>query len=207
MYSLVLMTALTTGGNAPEGCFFSCDPFPGCANWCYTCGPYWGYGSSPCWGYPWYNCYVSYYCPCWCPSEGYPSEGYPYEPGIVIPKKGEKRDEIEGIIEKEKKEKKQEKKKEDRQEKEARLVVELPADARLFIDGSEMKSGATQRGVVTPPLDPEQTYYYEVKVELTRHGHTLRETQRIRLIPGELVTANFTNLENRAAAIVQAGKR
>src|SRR5262249_17768696 len=131
MYSLVLMTALTTGGNAPEGCFFSCDPFPGCANWCYTCGPYWGYGSSPCWGYPWYNCYVSYYSPCWCHSEGYHSEGYPSEPGVVIPekgKKGKKGNGIEGIIEKEKKEKKQEKKKEGREDKEAKLVVELPAD-------------------------------------------------------------------------------
>jgi uncharacterized protein (TIGR03000 family) len=198
MYSLVLMTALTAGGNAPEGCFFSCDPFPSCASWCYTCGPYWGGGCGPCWGYPWYNCYVSYYCPCW----------NPYGNGaVVIQGEGIQGEKIEGIIEKKKEEKKQEKKKEDSEDKEAKLVVELPADARLFIDGSEMKSGATQRGVVTPPLDPQQTYYYEVKVELTRHGHTLRETQRIRLIPGALVTANFTNLENRAAAIVQAGKR
>jgi len=106
---------------------------------------------------------------------------------------------------KKKKDEKREKEKEDA--KEAKLLVELPADARLFIDGNLMKSGSTRCGVVTPPLEPSQTYYYEVKVELVRHGHTLVDTQRIRLIPGELVTANFNNLENRAAAIVRADRR
>ncbi len=108
--------------------------------------------------------------------------------------------------EKQKQEEKREREKE-KDAKEAKLVVELPADAKLFIDGTLMKSGSTKRGIVTPPLRPEQTYYYQVTVELIRHGHTLRETQRIRLIPGAQVNARFTNLENRAAAIVQAEKR
>jgi uncharacterized protein (TIGR03000 family) len=104
------------------------------------------------------------------------------------------------------KEMKEEKRKKEKK-LQAKLLVELPADAKLFIDGQEMKSGISQRGIITPPLDPRQTYSYQVKAVLVRSGHTMSETRRIRLIPGELVSASFANLENRAAAIVQAEKR
>jgi uncharacterized protein (TIGR03000 family) len=132
---------------------------------------------------------VSYYCPC----------------PIVCEEAGkDKGKEMDKSKDKGKEKDKEEKKKDAR---EAKLVVELPADAKLFVDGSLMKSGATTRGIVTPPLDPDRTYHYEIKVELVRFGHTLSETQRVRLIPGELVHARFPNLEARAAAIVQAEKR
>src|SRR5437867_7833496 len=160
MYSLVLMAALTTGGNAPECCFFRCDPFPGYYSWCYPPAPYWGY--------PWYNHYVSYYpYPDFYPN-GY---GYPCAPAVVIQEQGGTKQE---------KQKKEEEKKEERKEaKEARLVVELPAHAKLFVDGTLMKSDSSKRGIVTPPLDPARVYYYQVRAELVRDGQTLSETQRI----------------------------
>jgi uncharacterized protein (TIGR03000 family) len=102
---------------------------------------------------------------------------------------------------------KDEKREKEKEPKEAKLVVELPADARLFIDGMEMKSGTVKRGIVTPPLDPGQTYHYQVKAVLVRNGFNISETQTVRLIPGELVTTRFTNLESRAAAIVRANER
>lgn len=211
MYSLVLMATLSTGANAAEGCFFQCDPFPCGVTWWYTCGPWCGpcdpcgsgCGCGPCWGYPWYNSYVSYYCPCPCG---------PIGPIVIQEQSKEKEKDKEKGKDKDKQKEEMKKKKDEKREKEkdareAKLLVELPADARLFIDGNLMKSGSTRCGIITPPLQQDQTYYYDVKVELVRHGHTLVETQRIRLIPGELVTANFNNLENRAAAIVRAGRR
>jgi uncharacterized protein (TIGR03000 family) len=121
--------------------------------------------------------------------------------------KGKEKQKMDEKKKEEKREKEKEKREKEKEPREAKLVVELPADAKLYIDGTEMNSGSPTRGIVTPPLDPQQTYHYQVKAVLVRHGFTISETRTVRLIPGELVTARFPNLESRAASIVHADKR
>jgi uncharacterized protein (TIGR03000 family) len=75
-----------------------------------------------------------------------------------------------------------------------RLVVELPADARLFIDGRQMKTQSGRRVFQTPPLARGQTYYYDLRAEVTREGRVQRETVRVLIRPGQESQATFPTL-------------
>jgi uncharacterized protein (TIGR03000 family) len=77
----------------------------------------------------------------------------------------------------------------------AKLVVEVPADAKLYIDDQLMKSTASVRSFSTPELEAGQAYYYIVRVESIRDGKTYEETKSIVVRAGENVRASFTGLE------------
>jgi uncharacterized protein (TIGR03000 family) len=74
----------------------------------------------------------------------------------------------------------------------ARLVIELPADAKLFIDDQPMKATSGVRTFQTPQLQSGSTYYYILKVEVVRDSATRSETKRVLIKAGEEVTATFT---------------
>src|SRR5262249_3897691 len=76
----------------------------------------------------------------------------------------------------------------------ARLIIEVPADAQLFIDGHAMKTTAAKRVFRTPKLDPSLTYYYDVRAEVVRDGKTVTRTQRVILRAGDQVTTTFADL-------------
>jgi len=82
----------------------------------------------------------------------------------------------------------------------ARLVVEVPAEAKLFIDDQPMKSTAETRVFTTPALAQGQTYYYELKVEVARDGVTQSETRKVLIRAGERARAVFTEGGILAAA-------
>jgi uncharacterized protein (TIGR03000 family) len=77
----------------------------------------------------------------------------------------------------------------------ARLIVELPADAKLYIDGQAMKTTSALRSFNTPELEPGQLYYYEVKAEVLRDGKPVSQTKRVILKAGEVVRAGFTGMD------------
>src|SRR5438876_574441 len=154
MYSLVLMAALTTGGQTPDLCFHrSCGG--------YNCGCYACWGCGGCHGYT-------------------GSVGSPYAPGDVVPgtvmppaPEGTKKEEGGARVDPNR----------------ARLVVEVPANAKLFIDDQPMKSSAATRVFNTPKLEKGQTYYYEVKVEVARDGVMHSETRKVLVRAGERARA------------------
>ena len=76
----------------------------------------------------------------------------------------------------------------------ATIVLQVPADARIFIDGQEMTSKATRRVYQTPILEPGETYYYDVRAEVVRNGKTITENRRVILNPGQRIAANFDDL-------------
>ncbi len=78
--------------------------------------------------------------------------------------------------------------------------MQLPADAKLFIDGNLMKSASEKRTFITPVLRPEQTYFYDLRAEVVRDGRTVAATQRVILRPGEAVQASFPSLPAVATA-------
>lgn len=180
MYSMVLMAALTTGTNAPDhffrhgchGCWGGCRGYWGGCHGCYG-----GYSCHGCWGG-----YGSWYGGCW---------GY----GLGVP-----------VIEENQKAKPKADEGEDMKEEEslaptkAKLIVDLPADARLFIDNQPMKTPAGRRIFTTPNLNRGQTYYYVLRAEVVREGQTVTRTKRVIVRPGQEIRANFREMNGIEAA-------
>jgi uncharacterized protein (TIGR03000 family) len=76
----------------------------------------------------------------------------------------------------------------------ARLIVDLPADAKLFVDDQPMKTASSRRVFRTPILEPGQAYYYILRAEIVRDGTTRTATKRVILRPGEEIEASFADL-------------
>jgi uncharacterized protein (TIGR03000 family) len=79
----------------------------------------------------------------------------------------------------------------------AQVVVELPTDAKLFVDGKAVKAGAAKRTFNTPPLEAGQAYYYMFRAEVVRDGQTVAENTRVIVRAGEVARASFPSLETR----------
>jgi uncharacterized protein (TIGR03000 family) len=67
----------------------------------------------------------------------------------------------------------------------ANLVVTLPADARLFVDGHETKSTTGERLLTTPDLQPGREYSYTLRAEVTRGGKVHEASQRVTVRAGQ----------------------
>jgi uncharacterized protein (TIGR03000 family) len=221
MYSMVLMVALTSGSTTPDwvgknpksyqggyvvshdsGCYGS-----GYGAWgmgaCYggwnNCGG--GYAGSNCYGtciggwgihgygafgcHGCYGCYGCYGCVGYAP--GYMMNFSPATPGpsdndtLPAPKKanGEKATLA---------------------PTNAKLIVELPADAKLTVDGRAMKTVAGHGVFTTPSLKKGELYYYELSVEVLRDGKPVAENRRVLVRAGEEVRANFKDMDTVSTA-------
>ncbi len=82
----------------------------------------------------------------------------------------------------------------------ARLIVDAPADAKLYIDDTAMKTTSEHRAFQTPDLEPGQTYFYEVRVESQRDGKPVSETKRVLVRAGQEVHADFTDMATTSTA-------
>jgi uncharacterized protein (TIGR03000 family) len=67
----------------------------------------------------------------------------------------------------------------------ARLVVTLPAEARLTVDGLGTRSTSERRVFITPPPDPGTVYYYALEATVTRDGERFTAVRRVRVRAGE----------------------
>ena len=183
MYSIVLMAALASAGDTPNwghGCHGCCGYGHGCygnyGNGCY--GGY-GYGCYGCWGGYGYGCYGCYGCYGGCCGGGYYS---PYHVVPVVPGKPAEmapppKEQKNGAA-----------------ANQAKLLVELPADAKLFIDDQPMKTPAARRTFNTPALQPGQAYYYMMRAEVVIDGKTQTETKQVIVRAGQTAEAKFTEL-------------
>jgi uncharacterized protein (TIGR03000 family) len=86
----------------------------------------------------------------------------------------------------------------------AKVRIEIPADAKLFVDGQLMKTSSAVRMFKTPVLEPNQTYFYELKAEVIRNSQTFTEVQQLVVRAGEQASASFAGLELKAAAAAQS---
>jgi uncharacterized protein (TIGR03000 family) len=73
----------------------------------------------------------------------------------------------------------------------AKVIIEKPADAKIYVDNQLVKSEGTRQSFVTPVLDPSQAYYYTVRVESVRDGKPSSETRRLIVRSGETAQATF----------------
>jgi uncharacterized protein (TIGR03000 family) len=67
----------------------------------------------------------------------------------------------------------------------AKIIVNLPADAKLTIDGQSTKSTSARRVFTSPPLEPGQSYYYNFEATLVREDRPVVTRQRVRVRAGE----------------------
>lgn len=230
MYSVVLMAALTTTAPAPEfghrchgcsgglfshgchgggwGCHgcsgsgWGCNGCYGSGYGCYGCyGSAWGgYGA---WGpaYGGWN-YGAFYCSgCYGCYGGYSGYGMPgpggvtyVSPGLTWPNRP-----VTPPVEETPRPKAK-----GGEQTRAKVRIELPADAKLYVDGVLMKTGSDVRNFQTPELEPGKTYIYELRAELVRNDQKFTDTQQLVIRPGEHFSASFAGLEQRAAAAVGA---
>jgi uncharacterized protein (TIGR03000 family) len=82
----------------------------------------------------------------------------------------------------------------------AQLVVDLPNDAKLYVDDRAMKSASAHRVFTTPVLDSGKTYYYILRAEVVRDGKTVSQDRRVILRAGDRITASFADLGTEAVA-------
>jgi uncharacterized protein (TIGR03000 family) len=233
MYSMVLMAALTTGSGAPDcwfhghgggygggcygnssygcygsfayggyGCYGSGYGYGGCYGGGYGCygggggcygGGYGCYGGGGgCYGGGYgchgsgYGCHGSYGG--WsCYGSGimspYMGPGMMIQPEVVPPPKKEGSETLAPTR--------------------ARLIVELPGEATLYIDDQKMASTSSRRVFNTPELERGETYYYILRAEVTKDGGPVSVTKRVLLKPGEEIRADFRDLAAPAVTTVR----
>jgi uncharacterized protein (TIGR03000 family) len=82
----------------------------------------------------------------------------------------------------------------------ARVVVKLPADARLFVDDDPCPLTSVERSFDTPDLRPGVTYHYTIRVEVTRAGRAVAESKRVTVRAGRETVVEFGNVGSVEAA-------
>ncbi len=78
-----------------------------------------------------------------------------------------------------------------RSEAPATLVVSLPSDAALTIDGSATRSTSGVRTFLSPPLQPDKTYQYTLKATLMRDGKPVERTKDVTVRAGQTSEVRF----------------
>jgi len=76
----------------------------------------------------------------------------------------------------------------------ARLVVRVPADARLWVDRVECPLPGTVRAFETPELNPQQSYSYTLRVAVQRDGQTVEDSRRVEFASGQQVEVDLSNI-------------
>jgi uncharacterized protein (TIGR03000 family) len=75
--------------------------------------------------------------------------------------------------------------------KSAQLIIEKPVDAKIFVDNLPVKSEGTTQTFATPTLDPSQSYYYMVRVEMMRDGKPISESRKVIVRSGQMIQETF----------------
>jgi uncharacterized protein (TIGR03000 family) len=67
----------------------------------------------------------------------------------------------------------------------ATIVVNLPAAAKLTVDGKPTTSTSDRRVFVSPALERGMEYFYTLKAEVVRDGKTEMRTEKVTVRAGE----------------------
>jgi uncharacterized protein (TIGR03000 family) len=80
----------------------------------------------------------------------------------------------------------------------ATVVVKLPADANLFVDGERASLTSDTRSFVTPALEADRDYVYTMKAEAKRNGEVVSRTERVLVHAGRTTRVDFGDLNAKA---------
>lgn len=71
------------------------------------------------------------------------------------------------------------------------IIVNLPAQATLRVDGYLTRSTSAVRTFASPALEPGKDYRYTLSAELVRNGRKVADTQRVSVRAGEQTKVRF----------------
>jgi len=90
----------------------------------------------------------------------------------------------------------EDKKEEKKEEKEvaapATIVVNVPAGARLTIDGVATTQTSATRVFATPALQNGREFHYTLRAEVVRDGRTVATTERVAVRAGQETRVSLT---------------
>lgn len=64
------------------------------------------------------------------------------------------------------------------------LAMQVPADAKIWVQGEATKQSGEVRTFVSPPLEPGRTYTYSVKAQWTVNGKAVEQSQNVTVRAG-----------------------
>jgi len=64
------------------------------------------------------------------------------------------------------------------------LALQVPADAKIWVQGEATKQDGAVRTFVSPPLEPGKTYTYAVKAQWTENGKPVEQSQNVTVRAG-----------------------
>jgi uncharacterized protein (TIGR03000 family) len=73
----------------------------------------------------------------------------------------------------------------------ATIVVSLPAQATLTIDGYVSQQTSSERTLVTTPIQPGQEFTYTLVAKTTQNGQSVSQTQRVTVLSGQQLPVRF----------------
>jgi uncharacterized protein (TIGR03000 family) len=73
----------------------------------------------------------------------------------------------------------------------ARVTVQLPADANLWVNDKACPLTSAKRSFVTAALEPGRSYYYTLRAQVQRNGQLLTQTRRVDVVAGREVDVRF----------------
>jgi uncharacterized protein (TIGR03000 family) len=82
----------------------------------------------------------------------------------------------------------------------ATLIVSLPAEATLTVDGAATQSTSATRVFTSPELAPDKEFYYTLKADLVRNGEKVTTTKKVSVRAGQ---ETRVTLEFPAATVAQ----
>jgi uncharacterized protein (TIGR03000 family) len=74
------------------------------------------------------------------------------------------------------------------------VIVKLPTEAQLFVDGVPCTLTSDTRSFDTPTLEPGKAYSYRLRAEIVRDGQTFSDNRRLTVRSGEPATVDFGDL-------------
>jgi uncharacterized protein (TIGR03000 family) len=97
------------------------------------------------------------------------------------------------------------------------VVVNLPADAKMYVDGQQANLSSPIRSFTTPQLQPGRDYFYNIKAVAYRNGETRVQSARVVVRAGQTARVQFGDLSSpqlisatldsgAAPAIIRVGK-
>src|SRR5262249_9976986 len=86
----------------------------------------------------------------------------------------------------------------------AKMVVALPAGARLFVDNQPVQTTPGETTFSTPPLPEGVPHYYQLRAGLVENGQTVSETLRVVVQPGRESWVSSPRLQLASAGVPPA---
>lgn len=92
--------------------------------------------------------------------------------------------------------------------KSASVVVKVPAEAKVYIDGNLMSSTSRERVFTSPQLQPDEAFFYTLRVVVEKNGKEIEESRRVTVRAGEVSRLNFDSLgDENGRALVDAFRK